>query len=157
MVRPTGAPPFEIDLRYDPTPGLREALAHAGLRGPFAVITAYNPTGQSPDEETNRQQNERLAERIAERTGERSGERSAERTAARTAARPPAHTPHLIPVDGRSPDGSHVEPGYGVELSLEEACALAREFGQTAIFWWDGTVFWLVEAKEGGECVRLPA
>jgi hypothetical protein len=96
------------------------------------VITACNPFGRIKGGRTNRRRTRALARRLAA-----------------------AHLP-TVPVDGRSPDARHVEPGFGVPLPLEDARALAREFGQTAIFWWDGEAFWLVQAWGGGERVRLP-
>lgn len=61
-----------------------------------------------------------------------------------------------VPVAGRSPDGSHVEPGFGVRAPCQTARAIAREFRQTAIFWWDGEAFWIVEGWGEGAAVRLP-
>lgn len=133
VVRRESGPPYEIDLRREPAPGLAAELARLGLAGPFAVITAYDPAGAPAGEvEANLRRDRELAARL-ERLGI-----------------------HAVRVDGRSPDGSHVEPGYGVPLPLEEACALARDFGQAAIFWWDGAAFWLVEAAVGGRVERLP-
>lgn len=132
VVHPPGAPPFEIDLRQEPEPTLGEALARLGLAAPFAVITACNPFGRAKDDATNRRRTRELAERL---------------TVARL---------QHVPVDGRSPDGAHIEPGFGVVLPLEEARALAREFEQTAIFWWDGAAFWLVDAWKEGARMRLP-
>jgi hypothetical protein len=138
VVRPPGEPPFEIDLRRTPRSGLGEELARRGLAGPFAVITAYNPFGHPRDAAANSRRDRELAVRLA------------------TLGSKAPQSVAPIRVDGRSPDGSHVEPGYGVLLPLEEARALAREFGQTAIFWWDGEDFWIVEAVEEGRRVRLP-
>jgi hypothetical protein len=132
VFRPPAGPPFEIDLRSEPSPALAKELASRGLTGPFAVITAYNPVGHPVEDDANQRRDRALAERLA------------------------ALGVVVIPVDGRSPDGRHVEPGYGVPLPPHEACGLAREFGQTAIFWWNGEAFWLVEARKGGRCVRLP-
>lgn len=132
VVTAPGHPPFEVDLRREPAPGLAETLAALGLVGPFAVITACNPFGQLEDDETNRMQTAALAEYLAR-------------------AGLPA-----VPVAGRSPDGSHIEPGFGVTAPLETARAIAREFRQTAIFWWDGEAFWIVDAWGKGDAMRLP-
>jgi hypothetical protein len=48
VVTAPGHPPFEIDLRREPEPGLARTLATLGLAGTFAVITACNPFGASP-------------------------------------------------------------------------------------------------------------
>ncbi len=132
MVRPPKTAPLEIDLRREPAPGLDKELARRGLAGPFAVITAYDPFGHPQDDDANRRRDRALAARLAEAGLV------------------------VVPIDGRSPDGSHIEPGYGVQLPPGEACALAREFGQTAIFWWDGMAFCFVEAADGGWRVILP-
>ncbi|WP_341407811.1 DUF3293 domain-containing protein [Luteolibacter soli] len=36
---------------------------------------------------------------------------------------------------GCSPDRSHREPGWGVEIAKEDAITLGRRFGQRAIWW----------------------
>jgi hypothetical protein len=132
VVTAPGHPPFEVDLRREPARGLAEILAALGLAGPFAVITACNPFGQLEDDETNRKRTAALAAYLAR-----------------------AGLP-VIPVAGRSPNGSHVEPGFGVKVPLETARAIAREFRQTAIFRWDGEAFWIVEAEGEGNAIRLP-
>lgn len=131
-VRAPGLPVLEIDLRREPPPGLGRELARRGLTGDFAVVTACNPAGEPIDAEANLRRDAMLAGRLEELGID------------------------LIRVDGRSPDGSHNEPGYGVPLTLDAARSLAREFRQTAIFWWDGESFWLIEAVESGRVLRLP-
>jgi len=131
VVTAPGRPPFEIDLRREPDPDLASILTALGLGDSFAVITACNPFGHLTDDATNRARNEALAKRLAQ-------------------AVLPA-----IPIAGRSPDGTHIEPGFGVRTSLETARAIAREFQQTAIFWWDGQRFWIVDAWRD-EVVGLP-
>jgi hypothetical protein len=134
VVTAPGHLPFEIDLRRAPEPGLARTLAALGLAGTFAVITACNPFGQLEDDETNRERTRALAEHLAR-----------------------ADLP-AVPVAGRSPDGSHVEPGFGVKAPLEIARAIARKFRQTAIFWWDGEAVWIIEAAGEGRrgWTRLP-
>jgi hypothetical protein len=132
VIRPEPAPAFEIDLRTLPDAGIGMLLKEVGLEAPFAVLTACNPLGRQVGSRTNRRRTRELAERLSE-----------------VAAT-------IVAVDGRSPDGRHCEPGYGVRLSLNEAQRIAAEFRQTALFWWDGSQFWIVEATDGGRRRRLP-
>ena len=60
-------------------------------------------------------------------------------------------------VDGLAPDGSHCEEGFAIEVSRDQARALAAQWGQSAFFWFDGGAFWLVPAEVDAEPVRLPA
>lgn len=91
------------------------ALLRALLPTPhFAVITAANPRGVRRDEAENAEAHRRFLATLA--------------------ARGHAH----VRCDGRSADGSHVEIGCAVSLSLAEALALAAELSQLAIYWFDG-------------------
>jgi len=84
-------------------------------RQPFALITAYNPADARPTDDENERNNERLLARI---------ERS------RIA---------WLPARGMSRDEAHVEPSFALfGISREDALALARDFGQAAIIWFDG-------------------
>lgn len=51
-------------------------------------------------------------------------------------------------VTGCSPDGSHREPGYGIQLRLEAAVELTRQFQQEAIFWIDNDELTLVSCGD---------
>ncbi len=51
-----------------------------------------------------------------------------------------------VPCTGRSPDGSHEEPGLAVACGRREAISLARRFGQAALYWWDGEALWIEPA-----------
>ena len=90
-----------------------------GVPAAFGVVTAYNPGGAVTDPEANRAADAALKARL-----ERSGL---------------AH----FRVTGRSKDGSHQEPGYGVAAASPEAVRhLAHEFRQLAFYWVeDGVVF----------------
>lgn len=76
----------------------------------FFVITAHNPDGQTVDEQTNSEANRKLSRAISD-----------------------LGFP-LVPVTGGSPDFSHVEPGFAVSCSREQALELARRFRQDAVF-----------------------
>jgi hypothetical protein len=43
-----------------------------------------------------------------------------------------------------------------VDASLEDAVGMARELDQLALFWYDGTSFWLVPARVGERPLALP-
>jgi len=121
-----------IDLRQPVKPEQRQGLCALGLTGPFAVLTAYNPTGRPSDHATNRRRTESLRQRLA------------------------ARTEMVVPTQGGSPDGAHQEPGFAVMLAKEEAVAIGKEFDQSAMFWWDGIQFWLVPALVDEAPLVLP-
>ena len=82
---------------------------------PFAVVTAWNPAEAELC----------LDENVARNAGLLAAIR--------------AHGWHWLPAENRAPDGSHVEPGYAIlEAPIDEVAALAAQFGQLAIFVWDG-------------------
>ncbi|WP_322817675.1 DUF3293 domain-containing protein [Tepidiforma sp.] len=100
---------------------LRIGERAAGLPGPFAIVTAWNPGLERPPREVNEARNRALLAEV-ERRG-------------------------LVwaTAEGRSPDGSHREPSLAVFVdSLEDGLALARKFGQAAICWFDGEKLELV-------------
>jgi hypothetical protein len=111
-----------IDLRQSVTAAAHAALTAIGLNQPFAVLTAFNPTGQMIDEAANRRRTEALRQRLTDRGL------------------------LVIPTHGVSPDRSHRETGFAVAIPQEEATGIAKEFGQSAMFWWDGTRFWIHSA-----------
>jgi hypothetical protein len=127
-----GAQTVRIDLRQSVTEADGAALSTIGLGQPFAVITAYNPAGKTADESANRRRTEALRQRLSDRGG------------------------LIIPTQGVSPDGGHREPGFAVVLPREEAIAIATEFDQSAIFWWDGTKFWIHPALVSDSPRPLP-
>jgi len=124
------AKPFEIDLRRPVDAAALVSMRRADLDEPFAVITACNPGGARLDREENARRTEKLEALLRDRgIG-------------------------FVGVDGCSPDRSRREPGFAVQLPLEHARALALEFRQDALFWFDGERFWLVAAD--GSMALLP-
>lgn len=121
-----------IDLQGAAGAALPRRLAELGLAGPFAVITPCNPRGRvmSP------QENDR---RVA--------------AAAAALARRELAT---VPVVGQSPDRSHREAGWAVAFPRAEAVALAREWEQEGLYWWDGSRFWIVSVAGDWPDIALP-
>ncbi len=76
----------------------------------FAIVTAYATTGETWSAARNQQADRELLTRIEERGSWRKR------------------------VTGASPDGLHAEPGWAIEVSLEEARKLGRDFRQDAIY-----------------------
>ena len=52
---------------------------------------------------------------------------------------------------GCSPDLSHREPGWAVEIGKEEALEWGRDFGQRAIWWIEAGDLILVDCADGCE------
>jgi hypothetical protein len=121
-----------LDLRQPLSQGARDRLVTLGLGEPFAVITACNPLGRTVDGRQNRRRTKRL----------------------RTAL--DARGFRWVSCDGVSPDRQHREEGVAVVTSLSLAAELAWTYGQSALFWYDGTSMWLVGVRVAHEPVRLP-
>lgn len=125
-------PRFSIDLRKIVTDMEKAALTRIGLDGPFAVITAFDPRGMNLRPEENDERARRLESRLREMRQQ------------------------FVPVDACSPDGKHCERSVAVRLAKSDAVALAVEFQQVGIFWFDGERFWIVAAMGAAEPVQLP-
>ena len=124
--------PFTIDLHQFVTPRAREHLSANNLDQSFAVITACNPRGHPH----NNLDNVRFANQL-EAQVQQSGL-------------------HLVHVDGVSPDRTHRESGIAVKISRQDATTLAKQYNQSAFFWFDGEAFWVVPALVESAAVRLP-
>ena len=86
-----------------------------GAAPPFAIVTACNPGIEYLPEAENRARNERL-EQLLDETGY-----------------------CYVSARGYDPSRLHAEPSFAVfGAEIEDALALAREFEQAAVFWWDG-------------------
>ena len=109
-----------VDLRKPVGEMVRGALARCGLQQPFAIVTACDPHGRPLPPGENAQRTATLG------------------TELRLAG------VLLATVTGRSPDGQHAEPGFACALPRSEAVALARAWGQSALFWFDGDRFSLL-------------
>jgi uncharacterized protein DUF3293 len=123
---------LRVDLRALVSPEMARRLRDVGLGRTWGTVTAHNPG--------------RLVEPALNE------KRETELTAAVTVLGAP-----FVAADGVSPDGTDREPGYAIGLDREAVVALACDFGQSAIFWFDGETFWIVPALVGNASVRLPA
>lgn len=132
VLRFAAEPGISIDLRKIVAETDIAALARIGLDGPFAVITAFDPRGANLPPDENAERARRLEERLRQMEHD------------------------FVPVDACSPDGEHCECSVAVRMAKSDAVALAVEFQQVAIFWFDGERFWIVGAMGRAEAVRLP-
>jgi hypothetical protein len=136
-------PRARIDLRRPISDADRRELARRGLDRPFAVITAENPCGLNAEDAASEKQAEIREQRNRKRMAdfvailEREGIR-------------------FQPVDGASPDGTYREHSLAVLIDRDGAIRLARQLDQLAIFWFDGTDFWLVAAELSRRPEKLP-
>jgi hypothetical protein len=122
---------LRIDLTRELTPDDREKL-RTRFNGPFAVLTGSDPFGRTASDAENE-----------------SSQRSLE-GALHAVSR------NVMRVCGESLDGSHSEDGFGCEVTLDQAAQIAREFRQSAFFWYDGVEFSLVESEGATPVFRLP-
>lgn len=125
-------PPIEIDLRQVPSDDAIAVLKAAGLGQPFAIMTAFDPRGEN----LSRSENERRRHDLDKRL----------RASGYDFAR----------VDCCSPDRSHCECSVAVVMPQEKAVDLARELEQVAIFWFDGSRFWILGALVETDPLMLP-
>jgi len=127
-----GDPEVMVDLRVAVSPRARRGLADMGLDGEFAILTAFNPHAEVFGAAEN---NRRMKELEAELAG--SGDR-------------------FVRVDACSPDRSHCESSIALAGDFGHAIEIARNWEQVAIFWFDGSCFWIYGAIESIEPIRLP-
>jgi hypothetical protein len=117
-----GPATFEIDLAIPVSPAARGELAARGLDGPFGLVTPCNPRGRESSPEENEA---RLVQFLTEL--ELAGT-------------------EYRRVDGFSRDRRRIEPGVALAWPQGDVLALAKAWQQSAIYWWDGTRFWVVGA-----------
>lgn len=125
-------PPIEIDLRAIPPRAALGSLGGVGLGEPFAIMTAFDPRGESLTSEANEQRRRALEGRLTS-----AGYR-------------------FVSVDCCSPDRSHCECSVAVVMPQKDAIDLAKELEQVAIFWFDGERFWIVGAMVETDPLMLP-
>jgi len=93
----------------------------------FAIITGWNPMDRPTSGAENIREDEAL------------------RRTLELKARP------YFRATGCSPDLSHREPGWGVEMPKEDAVTLGRRFGQRAIWWIENGNLTLIACEDGEE------
>ena len=120
-----------VDLRVEVSPAVRNGLRALGL-DQFAVLTAFNPRGVDINDEENKQRMSELEAELAS-VGE-----------------------SFVRLDACSPDKSHCECSFALNVSRERAIDIARRWEQVAIFWFDGSSFWIYGAIDEIEPLKLP-
>lgn len=121
-----------FDLRISVTEAVLASIRQLGFHSAFGIITAFNPRGSSVSFEENLRRSSELERTIAGLRGS------------------------WMKATGTSPDGAHREPGLAVELPQSYVRSLAVQFQQSAFFWFDGEVFWIVGAIVDSAPLRLP-
>lgn len=102
------------------SPRAASILQSHGLAGSFAVITADNPRGLPLSRAENSEALQQLAATLA--------------------ASGAVHHP----CDGCCPAATHRERGFVAALAKSLAIEIGACFGQSAIYWFDGSELWLV-------------
>ena len=138
-----GPPVERVDLRVPLTTATRELVKRVGPGERFAVLTAENPCGENVEDAATARQADAREERNERRTGRLEDELDRR------------GVPYSA-VDGVSPDGSYRERCLAIALPRGEAVELARRLEQLALFWYDGSAFWLLPAEVDQEPIRLP-
>ncbi len=121
-----------IDLRQPVALQTRKALIALGFGDTFAVLTSYNPRGVNID----RQENERRFRELEAELRSSNAE--------------------FLVMDACSPDKSHCECSVALKGKRDSALAIAKRWEQVAIFWYDGSKFWIHGAISPTEPIPLP-
>lgn len=121
-----------VDLRRPVTAAERELFRALALNGSFAVLTADDPAGKDLDPGTNRRREAQLESELR------------------------ARGIYYMRVAACAADESHCEQSVAAKLAQADAVALAGEFDQVAIFWFDGESFWIVGVIGDTDPIRLP-
>lgn len=121
-----------VDLRQEVSREVIRALTRLGLNGSFGVVTGQDPGGITQSAE----RNDTLA---AELEGEIA-----------------AMGFSFALLDACNPDRSHCERSIAVAARRAGVVEIACRYEQLAIFWFDGSSFWIVPVKSTREQVRLP-
>lgn len=111
-----------VDLRGELSRSTVAKLGEAGLEGEFGLVTPCNPRGRDITDSENEG---RLRSFFASLRAD--------------------GIAHVV-VDGWSRDRSRVERGAGIAMPQDELLAIARRWDQSAIYWFDGSRFWVVGA-----------
>lgn len=128
-----GAPTsISIDLRQDVSEDDLRVVARLGLDPSFGVVTAADPIGTDQSPELNEEMTAKLRRDIM------------------------SIGASFVAVDACSPDRSHCERSFAVATHREDVIELACRYHQRAIFWFDGTSFWIVPALSRKSALRLP-
>jgi uncharacterized protein DUF3293 len=86
----------------------------------FVVLTAFNPRGIEVDPDENEARQDQLEVRLMEQRRQ------------------------FVRCDGFDPDSDHRERGVAVHMERPDAHDMGVEFEQSAMYWFDGSRFWLV-------------
>jgi len=121
-----------VDLRVGVSPAVRGGLARLGLGEPFGVMTAFNPGGVDISDAENERRMKELEAEL-----ESSGDA-------------------FVRVDACSPDRSHCECSVALKGTLDRVIDMAKRWEQLAIFWFDGSGFWIYGAIEPIRPIKLP-
>lgn len=127
-----GEPPVMVDLRVPLESSIRNSFAALGLGKEFGILTAFNPRGVTIDDAENDRRMKELEAELRS-VGYR-----------------------FVRLDACSPDKSHCECSVALSESLDVVIDIARRWEQIAIFWYDGSSFWIYGAISPAEPIRLP-
>lgn len=122
IVEPHRMAPRTMNPHYSNTV-FRAETPDEGWPRAFAIITACDPNGVTADAESNAVRDGRLASLLKERS-----------------------LRHWRATGG-SPDFTHAEPGYAVEVSIQGALQIGRLFEQEAVFWIEDDELILVDCR----------
>ncbi|HET9064782.1 MAG TPA: DUF3293 domain-containing protein [Gemmatimonadales bacterium] len=114
-----GTEPVRVDLARPIGPRAQAAFLAAGLPGCFGLVTPENPRGTRADPEANARRWHQFRQALPGTA---------------------------VPVDGLDPDSAHRERGVGLGWPRSRVLALARQWEQSAIYWFDGHAMWVIGA-----------
>jgi hypothetical protein len=121
-----------VDLRIEVAKPVRDGLAALGLNQAFGVLTAFNPRGVDTSDDENISRMKELEAELGS-----AGD-------------------FFIRVDACSPDKSHCECSVALRTDRERVIEIARRWEQIAVFWWDGSSFWIYGGISEADPIQLP-
>lgn len=121
-----------LDIRAPIPAAKQQALAASVLGTEFAILTAYNPHGRDHSAADNEARDRALRADLD------------------------ARGLTWVCADGWSPDRTHREPGVAVVVDRPTAQQIGRQYEQSAIYWYERGVVWLVGALVDAPPEQLP-
>jgi hypothetical protein len=121
-----------VDLRVQLEQPVRDGLAALGLNKPFGILTAFNPRGVDESAEENERHMKELETALAS-----------------------SHD-FYVRLDACSPDKSHCECSVALVADRQRVIEIARQWQQVAIFWFDGSRFWIYGGISDADPIALP-
>jgi hypothetical protein len=126
-------PPFSFDLRHALSENSRALFRGIDFERSFGIMTAEDPMGVQQGQTVNSERTSNLRKELSKLGCS------------------------YVWLDACSPDRSHCERSVALALDLETVAGIARRYDQLAVFWFDGSAFWIIPVCSDNAALKLPA